>query len=319
MEKEQLIAQCSEIINPYDNKKLNFNELIINLEILEDKVIVELYNYGDDSVKNKIINREIIKTLKINMGFKFVKLTNSNYKKDIENSEKTFKILLVGSGKGGVGKSTITTQLAQSLVQKNKKVAIMDLDIYGYSIPKILNLYSEPQVVDGKIIPLVSNEGIEVISAQYFIENNENQPIMWRAPKILSLMKTFFYDVKFSDELDYLIIDLPPGTGDIILNLTQFIDDAISIIVTTPQADASHVAIRSGVLFKELGFKTIGVVENMSYYQYNDEKLDIFGEGGGRSVATELDTNVIGKIPINQNIDYSYYDELIKRMEEYEA
>lgn len=316
MTKEFIVEKLNELENPYGTGLVNFNELITTLDLVdEEKVHIVYRHLGNAEGFNKKLSRAVLKVLKIDLGFKYVKLENPSLVEDLVSDEFNFKTILVASGKGGVGKSQVTVGLARALVAKGYKVGIVDCDIYGYSIPKILNLYGEPEVVNGKILPLTTREGIEVFSTQYFIEENENKPIVWRAPKLLGIMKSFFTDVAYSEDVDFVLVDLPPGTGDIILNLTQFLDhDAKSIVVTTPQEDAAHVAIRTGSLLTDLGFDNLGVVENMSYYNHEGVKLNIFGDGGGQLVANELDIDVIAEIPIADKMELSVFDHVIQML-----
>lgn len=319
MNKNEIINELNTIENPYGNSQIDFKELLTKFDIDEDKIIIEFKELGSDAELNRKLNRQIIRKLKIDMGYKFVKLTHPIKEVVSENmiGDHT-KVLAIMSGKGGVGKSQVTCNLARTLSNEGKKVGIIDADIYGYSIPKILKLYGEPQVENKKIYPLKTSEGIEVISTQYFLPDNENAPIVWRAPKLNGMMKVFFKEVKWNKELDYLLIDLPPGTGDITLNLSQYVETTNALLVTTASEDASHVAVRSGILAKDLGMNLLGVVENMSYYQHGDEKLQIFGTGGGERVAEELASKLLVKLPIlpKQDDITKYLKPVVKILEE---
>ncbi len=311
MNQEQIINAIGKINNPYTEKFVNLDDLQLEMDIEENKVIITMNNLGTDEEKNRMFNRAIIRLLKIDYKIKSVKLTNRVMKSEKENeamiSPKT-KVIAIISGKGGVGKSQVTVNLAKTYAKQGKKVGIIDADIYGYSVPKILNLYGEPEVVENKIMPLVSVEGIEVVSTQYFIENNENKAIVWRAPMLNKMLKHFFNDLCWSSELDYIFIDMPPGTGDIMLNINSYIEEMSAVLVTTANEDAAHVAVRAGNLAQELNFNLYGVVENMSYYVHNDEQIAIFGSGGGELVAKELNVPLLGKIQIDHTGEKAQYD-----------
>ncbi len=320
MNQEQILNEISKIENPYTGEQLNLEALDIKMQIEDEKVIIEMNNLGEDEEKNRTINRAIIRLLKIDFKFMSVKLTNRVVKAKKENetmiADQT-KVIAVISGKGGVGKSQVTANLARVKAAQGYKVGIIDADIYGYSIPKILGLYGEPEVINNKIMPLVSKEGIEVVSTQYFIEGNENKAIVWRAPMLNKMLKHFFNDLLWNEQLDYIFIDMPPGTGDIMLNIHSYVEDLAAVVVTTANEDAAHVAVRAGSLAKELNFKLLGVIENMSYYLHNDEKLAIFGAGGGDMVAKELEVGMLGQIRIDasQVDNIVDYQEIVKNME----
>ncbi|MBP2005795.1 ATP-binding protein involved in chromosome partitioning [Halobacillus andaensis] len=206
-------------------------------------------------------------------------------------------VIAVASGKGGVGKSTVAVNLALSLAHMGKKTALIDLDIYGFSIPKILNLEAKPKTLNNKMIP-VGFQDIKVMSMGFLV--NENAPVVWRGPMLGKVLDHFFDDVLWG-ETDYTILDLPPGTGDVALDMHQKLPDCQEIIVTTPHPAAVHVAERAGTMAQKSGNKILGVIENMSYFSPPDldERYHIFGEGGGPALAETLDTQLLGKIPIS--------------------
>ncbi|WP_437438226.1 Mrp/NBP35 family ATP-binding protein [Alteribacillus bidgolensis] len=205
-------------------------------------------------------------------------------------------VLAVTSGKGGVGKSTISINLALALADMGKKVALIDLDIYGFSIPKMLDLSSNPKTVNNKIIP-VGFDNIKVMSMGFLVK--ENAPVVWRGPMLGKMLDHFFNDVIWG-ELDYTILDLPPGTGDVALDMHQKLPDCKEIIVTTPHPTAVHVAERAGTMAKKSGKRILGVIENMSYFspQGSSETFHLFGNGGGEKLAALLNTSLIGQIPV---------------------
>jgi ATP-binding protein involved in chromosome partitioning len=212
-------------------------------------------------------------------------------------------LVAIASGKGGVGKSTITVNLAIALAKLGKKVGIVDADIHGFSIPRIIGLKGSPQgagenVAEDRellIPPEVNN--IKVMSMGSLTP--EDTPIIWRAPLLGSVLKQFMKEVQWGD-LDYLLFDLPPGTGDMALNIMQQLPHAKILIVTTPQVTATNVAGRIGKMAEKLDSDIMGVIENMSYYQCDDcgNKEYIFGRGGGKKMAQKLGTDLLGELPL---------------------
>ena len=215
------------------------------------------------------------------------------------------KIFAIASGKGGVGKSSITANLAVSLVERGYTVGLLDADVYGHSIPKILNAMTPPTMVDGLIMPPQGN-GVRVMSMLSFKPGGIEQAVAFRGPMLHRALEQFLTDVWWGD-LDFLLLDLPPGTGDIALSTAQLLPHAELIVVTTPQQGAADVSIRSGTLAAQTNQKVFGVIENMSAFPcpHCGEPIDLFGAGGGQAVADgltkTLGTNipVLGKIPFD--------------------
>ncbi|PGL72054.1 Mrp/NBP35 family ATP-binding protein [Bacillus sp. AL-1R] len=212
-------------------------------------------------------------------------------------------VIAITSGKGGVGKSTVSTNLAVALARQGKKVALIDLDIYGFSIPKMMEIDIRPKTFNGKIIP-VESHGVKIISMGFFIKNND--PVVWRGPMLGKMVEHFSKDVIWG-ELDYCILDMPPGTGDIALDMHHFIPESKEMIVTTPHQTASIVAERAGTMAQKANHEILGVIENMSYFQPKDcsEKYYIFGKGGGDLLANRLGSEVLAKLPIEEVKDDS--------------
>jgi ATP-binding protein involved in chromosome partitioning len=211
--------------------------------------------------------------------------------------ESKTQFIAVTSGKGGVGKSTVTANLAVSLARLGKKVGVIDADIYGFSIPDMMGITQRPVVINEMVLP-VQRLGVKVISMGFFVE--DNSPIIWRGPMLGKMLRNFFSEIHW-DELDYMILDLPPGTGDVALDVHQMIPQSKEIIVTTPHPTAAFVAARAGAMAIKTNHEILGVVENMSYYVNKDgEKDPIFGSGGGEKLAQELHTEVLVQVPIGQ-------------------
>jgi ATP-binding protein involved in chromosome partitioning len=221
------------------------------------------------------------------------------------------RVYAIASGKGGVGKSSVTVNLAAALASRGQSVGVLDADIYGHSIPRMLGATGRPTQVQQMIMPPAAN-GVKVISIGMFIEGNA--PVVWRGPMLHRALEQFLADVYWGD-LDVLLMDLPPGTGDIAISVAQLVPTAEILIVTTPQQAAAEVAERAGTIATQTHQQIVGVVENMSYLPCPhctpgglDHRLDIFGSGGGRRVADGLsrtmgtDIPLLGEIPLDQRL-----------------
>src|SRR6201986_4280277 len=207
-------------------------------------------------------------------------------------------VICIGSGKGGVGKSSVTANLAAALSADGKKVGVLDADVWGYSQPRMLGVGAErPKVnAERKLLPIESHDGITVMSIGFFVE--QDAAVVWRGPMLHKALTQFLEDVAWG-ELDYLLIDLPPGTGDVSMTLAQLLPQAKFLIVTTPQAVAQKVAARSAEMAIKLKLEICGVVENMSgFVTPGGERFQIFGEGGGQLLAEELDVPLLAKVPL---------------------
>jgi ATP-binding protein involved in chromosome partitioning len=207
-------------------------------------------------------------------------------------------VVCIGSGKGGVGKSSVTANLAAALAADGKQVGVLDADVWGYSQPRMFGLGAERPKVNGqrKLIPLSTHDGIQVMSIGFFVE--EDAAVVWRGPMLHKALQQFLEDVDWG-ELDYLLIDLPPGTGDVSMTLAQLLPQAKFLIVTTPQPVAQKVARRSAEMAAKLKLEIAGVIENMSgFVTPTGDRFQIFGEGGGQLLAEELDVPMLGKVPL---------------------
>jgi ATP-binding protein involved in chromosome partitioning len=205
------------------------------------------------------------------------------------------RVLLIASGKGGVGKSSVTTNLGIALAQRGKSVAVVDADVWGFSIPRMLGVERPPVLIDKMIIPPEAY-GVRCMSMGFFVE--EDQPVIWRGPMLHKALEQFLTDV-FWDDPDYLVVDLPPGTGDISLSLAQFLPRAELYVVTTPQPAAQKVAQRAAFMAEKVRLDVKGVIENMSWFTGDDgTRYEIFGAGGGQELADTIDVPLLGKIPL---------------------
>src|SRR6202453_3901841 len=206
------------------------------------------------------------------------------------------RVYAVASGKGGVGKSSVTVNLAAALAAAGHKVGLMDADIYGHSVPRMLGVTGRPTAVENMIMP-PSAHGVKVMSMGMFTKGNT--PIVWRGPMLGKAMDQFLADVYWGD-LDYLLLDLPPGTGDVAISLSQMLPNAELIVVTTPQLAAAEVAERAGSIVAQTKQRIVGVIENMSYLlcPHCGEQMDVFGSGGGETVAEALTTLTGAPVPL---------------------
>src|SRR5215217_5172528 len=211
-------------------------------------------------------------------------------------------VICIGSGKGGVGKSTVTANLAAALAAEGKQAAALDADVWGYSIPRMLGVHGRPRVSSArKILPLEAPGGIKAVSIEHFIEGRD-QAITWRGPMLHKAIRQFLEDVDWG-ELDYLLIDLPPGTGDVTMTLAQLLPQARFVIVTTPQPAAQKVAARAAGTASQFDLEIAGIIENMSgFVTPGGERFTIFGEGGGQLLADELDVPLLGKVPLAEDL-----------------
>jgi ATP-binding protein involved in chromosome partitioning len=209
------------------------------------------------------------------------------------------RFIAVTSGKGGVGKSTVTANLAVALARLGCKVGVLDADVYGFSQPRMLGVSGQPTAIDNSLVPLRRPDNIQVISMGFFVREDEG--VFWRGPLLHKAINQFITDVVW-DKLDYLLLDLPPGTGDVTLTIAQAIPEAELLVVTTPQATATHVAGRVAKLAQKTNLKIIGVIENMAYYENNGKRDYIFGKDGGKDLATKLGVALLGAIPLLTSI-----------------
>ena len=305
---DQVLEKLSTVIDPDLKKDIVSMGMIKNLELNDGnlKFTLELttpacpFNVEiEDDVRKAIAELSDLK----NFDLKVTAKVMEGRSLDDDTSMKTVKnIIGVASGKGGVGKSTVSLNLALALSESGAKVGLLDADIYGPSIPLMLGMKGgSMEVEDNKLQPADSN-GLKVVSFGFFADQS-NQAAIYRGPIISGILKQFLVDTNWSD-LDYLIVDLPPGTGDIPLTLAQTIPITGILVVTTPQDVASHVAVKAVSMFEKLNVPIIGVVENMSHFicPNCDEKHYIFGEGGAKKISEQFNMPFLGEIPLNAGI-----------------
>lgn len=237
------------------------------------------------------------------------------------------KIIAITSGKGGVGKSMVTASLAVKLAKKGYKVGILDADITGPSIPKMFGINDMAKSDGEALFPIESGLGIKIMSVNLLLENKE-EPVIWRGPVISGVVKQFYNDVHWG-ELDYLLIDMPPGTGDVPLTIYQSVPVSGTIIVTSPQDLVKLIIKKAYNMAVKMNISVLGIVENYSYIECPDcgKRMDIFGKSNIEMVAKELETEILGKIPVQMHIaeladegrfdesDNSFIDEAVKKIE----
>lgn len=309
-EVEELLG---DINDPVLNVPLKETEGIIEIKIKEEKEHVSIkLGIGRLGGQEQLdLQMKVVDLLKENgfatVGIRFEELEDElieqhrgNEASEIESkfSDGKTEFISIASGKGGVGKSTVSVNLAVSLAAAGKKVGLIDADIYGFSVPDMMGIVNKPAVENEKIIP-VERYGVQVISMAFFVE--ENTPVIWRGPMLGKMLTSFFNEVQWG-ELDYLILDLPPGTGDMALDVHQMLPHSKEIIVTTPHPTAAFVAARAGSMALHTDHEIIGVIENMSYFEseVSGQKEYVFGTGGGEKLAADLDVPLLGQVPLGQ-------------------
>ena len=210
--------------------------------------------------------------------------------------DRSTRVIAVASGKGGVGKSTLTANLAAAFDRLGHRTGVLDADVYGHSIPHMLGVHQRPVVVDRMIVPPVRDE-LKLMSIGFFLD--ENEPVMWRGPMLHRALEQFLSDVHWG-ELDTLLVDMPPGTGDVSISLGQLLPRAEVVVVTTPQPAAQQVAVRAAQMARTTNMRLLGAVENMSYLVGTRDEL--FGSGGGEALALELGVALLGRVPLDPRL-----------------
>ena len=299
--KNEVKDYILELMDPSCEKTFRETGGLKHLDVDDDKsvvtVIIGLESITDDY--KKYVTRALAKLIKLDLGFTGIKSEFELLKKSTSILGREVKYIGIASGKGGVGKSTVTANLAYALTTIGKKVGIIDADIYGSSIPTILDMpINLPKGTDDEKILPFTKDGIELISTEFFL--TPDKPLMWRGPMLGKMLNHFFYDVVWSKDIEYILVDLPPGTGDVAIDIQTLIPECKMIIVTTPHPSASHVAVKAGFAAEQLKHELLGVVENMSYFSHAGEDVKIFGEGGGKIVADKLKTKILQTIQIGQ-------------------
>ena len=302
--KETILAALSKVQEPELRKDLVTLNMIRDLEIEGGKVkftvmlttpACPLRGKIESEAKQAVMSVGGVESVEVKLSSD---VPNDGRMRGLVNT--TIKnAIAVGSGKGGVGKSTVSVNVAVALAQSGARVGLMDADIYGPNIPTMMGIEKLPPPKAEKIIPAIAY-GVEVISMGLLVP--PGQPLIWRGPMLNSAIRQFLSDVEWG-ELDYLIVDLPPGTGDAALSLAQALPLSGAVIVTLPQLVSLEDATRGLNMFRQLEVPILGVIENMSYLDLPDgTRMDIFGTGGGEQLAQATQVPFLGKVPIDQNI-----------------
>lgn len=299
-----VLEALSHVLDPEIKKDLVTLNMIQNVKVSDDNVVsltvvlttpaCPLKNKIKTDVTEAVMAIDGVKDIEIEMS---ARVRSDGQKRKVKLPIKN--VVAVASGKGGVGKSTVAVNLAVALARTGAAVGIMDADIYGPNLPTMMGV-KEPPTMDGdKIVPPTSF-GVKVISIGFFVP--ADQPLIWRGPMLHNAIRQFVEDVEWG-ELDYLVVDLPPGTGDVQLSLTQHLPLSGGVIVTLPQAVSVEDARRGLYMFEKLNVPVLGVIENMSYLEAPDgTRIDVFGTGGGEGLSTEANVPFLGEIPMDPRV-----------------
>jgi ATP-binding protein involved in chromosome partitioning len=315
MLSEQKVSEVlSGVKEPFIHRTLGELNAIEEIKIKEEKnhVSVKIQIAKTGTAEQLQLQTQIVSLLKeagaATVGIRFSELPEevlSQYRESASEEDKGLlspgnktEFIAIASGKGGVGKSTVSVNLAVSLASLGKKVGLIDADIYGFSVPDMMGITKRPVVRGERILP-VERFGVKVISMGFFVE--DNAPIIWRGPMLGKMLNSFFNEVEWG-ELDYLLLDLPPGTGDVALDVHTMLPSCKEIVVTTPHPTAAFVAARAGAMALRTEHEILGVIENMAYFEskLTGEREHVFGQGGGEKLADELRTEVLGQLPLQQ-------------------
>lgn len=312
--EEKVREVLGSLKEPFLHKTLAELNAIEEIKIKEEKshVSVKLQIAKTGTAEQLQLQTQVVNLLKEagaqTVGIRFSELPEAvlaEYRSAAAESEDTGLLssnkttfIAIASGKGGVGKSTVSVNLAVALARLGKKVGLIDADIYGFSVPDMMGITKRPVVRGEKILP-VERFGVKVISMGFFVE--DNSPIIWRGPMLGKMLNSFFNEVEWG-EIEYLLLDLPPGTGDVALDVHTMLPACKEVIVTTPHPTAAFVAARAGAMALRTDHEILGIIENMAYFesQLTGEKEYVFGKGGGDKLAEDLNSEVLGRLPLNQ-------------------
>lgn len=301
---EIILAALSKVKDPEINRDLVSLNMIKDIQIENNNIRLSLVLTTPACPLRDQIKSDVYKAIMSLPGVERVDINIvADIKSDGQNRDifilPVKNIIAIASGKGGVGKTTVAVNIATALAQSGAKVGLLDADIYGPNIPTMMGLHDIPLAHEDKLIPLEAF-GVKVMSIGFLVP--PGQPLVWRGPILHQAIQQFLRDVEWG-ELDYMIIDLPPGTGDVQISLAQSVGISGGIIVTLPQNVSVEDASRGLQMFKKQKVPILGIIENMSYLELSDGKrLDIFGSGGGERLAKEAGVPFLGKIPIDANV-----------------
>jgi ATP-binding protein involved in chromosome partitioning len=315
--KDQILEKLRAVIDPELRRSIVELDMVRSIDVQdggEVSVVVSLTtpgcpirNHFQEAVSERVSELEGV--TRVNVGFDVL---SPEEKQGLQAKlgrnklpegalAKVKNIVCVASGKGGVGKSTVTANLAAAFALDGLAAAALDADVWGYSIPRMLGVSGKPKVSEQrKILPIEAGAGVKVMSIGFFVD--EDAAVVWRGPMLHKAIQQFLEDVDWG-ELDYLLIDLPPGTGDVSMTLAQLLPQARMLIVTTPQPAAQRVALRAAEMARKFDLEIVGIVENMSGLTTPaGERLAIFGEGGGQQLADEIGVPLLGKVPLEEKL-----------------
>ncbi len=320
--KEQVLDALSRVLDPEIGRPITELDMVRDVHVSDGTVTVDVLLTVPGCPLKDRINREVtaavepldgVRDVRVNLGVMSEEQRQTMVTRlragqpqgqhrpiAFWGEDQKTKAILVASGKGGVGKSSITANLAVALAQQGFKVGVVDCDVWGFSIPRMLGVSGRPTAFNGMMLPLEAH-GVKVISMGFFVP--DETPVIWRGPMLHKAIQQFLADVYWGD-LDFVLADLPPGTGDVSISIAQFLPGADMLVVTTPQEVAQKVAARAGRMTEQVNLRVIGVVENMSYFVCPscDAEHAIFGEGGGRLLADTLDTELLGRVPLQETL-----------------
>lgn len=313
--EEQVRELLGTLEDPFLHRSLTETDGITSVTIKEEKkhVSVKVAIAKTNTPEQMQLQMKVVEVLKGagagSVGIRFEELppealakfrgtANESEAQDLLSPLNKVEFISIASGKGGVGKSTVSVNLAIALARLGKKVGLIDADIYGFSVPDMMGIDKSPVVRGQTIIP-VERFGVKVISMGFFVE--DNMPVVWRGPMLGKVLDQFFRDVEWG-ELDYLLLDLPPGTGDVALDIHQMLPASKEIVITTPHPTAAFVAARAGAMAIQTDHEVLGVIENMSWFESAEtgKREYLFGQGGGPKLSEELRTPLLGQIPMGQ-------------------
>ena len=311
--KEEIRQALRQVLDPEIGKPIEDLGMLQDIEVQDGAVTVHvLLTVAGCPLKDEIERRvatalsplEGIERIDVRLG----QMTSDQRQEMVTNlrggrpQQETFfvdgrtTVIAVASGKGGVGKSSVTVNVATALAAEGHRVGILDADVWGFSVPRMMGISGRPVAFNQMILPLESH-GVKIISMGFFVD--EETPVIWRGPMLHKAVQQFLGDVYWGD-LDFLLADLPPGTGDVAISMASFLPGASMLVVTTPQEAARKVAERAGKMASQARLKCVGVVENMSYFVCPScgERHPIFGEGGGQEAADTLGVPLLGRVPL---------------------
>jgi len=315
--REQVIEKLSGVIDPELRRSIVELDMVRSIEFGDDGIVdvvvslttagCPIRNHFQEAVTSRVSELEGVRGVRV--GFDVL---SDDQKSALQQKlgrnrlpagalAEVKNVICVASGKGGVGKSTVTANLAAALALEGYSSAALDADVWGYSIPRMLGVSGRPRVNENrKIVPMEAGAGVKVMSIGFFVE--EDAAVVWRGPMLHKAIQQFLEDVDWGP-IDYLLVDLPPGTGDVAMTLAQLLPQAQMLLVTTPQPAAQRVASRAAEMAAKFDLSILGVVENMSGFSTPDgQRFTIFGEGGGQLLADEIGAPLLGKVPLQEEL-----------------